>query len=51
MTSVQTAPTVRNAGTTPANRRKLFVNIQVRDLQRSIDFCEAFWMDPSAIQG
>jgi predicted lactoylglutathione lyase len=40
MTSVQTAPTVRNAGTKPTTPRKLFVNIQVRDLQRSIDFFE-----------
>jgi uncharacterized protein len=41
MTSVQTAPTIRNAGTKPTNPRKLFVNIPVRDLQRSIDFFEA----------
>ena len=40
MTSVQTAPTIRNAGTKPATPRKLFVNIPVRDLQRSIDFFE-----------
>jgi predicted lactoylglutathione lyase len=42
MTSVQTAsPTIRNAGTKPTTPRKLFVNIPVRDLQRSIDFFEA----------
>lgn len=41
MSSTQTAsPTVRNAGTKPATPRKLFVNIPVRDLQRSIDFFE-----------
>ena len=40
MTSVQAAPTIRNAGTKPTTPRKLFVNIQVRDLQRSIDFFE-----------
>jgi predicted lactoylglutathione lyase len=41
MTSTQTAPTIRNAGTKPTTPRKLFVNIPVRDLQRSIDFFEA----------
>ena len=35
------APTITNAGTTPATRHKLFVNIPVRDLQRSIQFFEA----------
>ena len=42
MTSTQqaTAPTIRNAGTTPTTPRKLFVNIPVRDLQRSIEFFE-----------
>jgi uncharacterized protein len=40
MTSVQAAPTIRNAGTKPTTPRKLFVNIAVRDLQRSIDFFE-----------
>jgi predicted lactoylglutathione lyase len=41
MTSTQTAtPTIRNAGTKPTTRRKLFVNIPVRDLQRSIEFFE-----------
>jgi predicted lactoylglutathione lyase len=42
MTSIQTAaPTIRNAGTKPTTPRKLFVNIPVRDLQRSIEFFEA----------
>jgi uncharacterized protein len=42
MTTTQTAtPTIRNAGTKPTTPRKLFVNIPVRDLQRSIDFFEA----------
>ena len=35
------APTITNAGTTPATRHKLFVNIPVSDLQRSITFFEA----------
>ena len=35
-----TAPTITNAGTKPTTPRKLFVNIPVRDLQRSIDFFE-----------
>ena len=42
MTTTQaTAPTITNAGTTPATRHKLFVNIPVADLQRSIVFFEA----------
>src|SRR5687768_5766495 len=42
MTTTQTAgPTIRNAGTRPTNPRKLFVNIPVADLQRSIEFFEA----------
>lgn len=42
MTTTQTArPTIRNAGTRPTNPRKLFVNVPVADLQRSIDFFEA----------
>jgi predicted lactoylglutathione lyase len=42
MTTTQTAaPTIRNAGTKPATAHKLFVNIAVNDLQRSIDFFEA----------
>ena len=35
------APTITNAGTTPTTRHKLFVNIPVSDLQRSIRFFEA----------
>ena len=34
------APTIRNAGTAPTAPRKLFVNIPVSDLQRSIEFFE-----------
>lgn len=34
------APTIRNSGTVPATPRKLFVNIPVNDLQRSILFFE-----------
>ena len=34
------APTIRNPGRTPATPRKLFVNIPVADVQRSIDFFE-----------
>jgi uncharacterized protein len=41
MSATQTAaPTIRNAGTTPATPHKLFVNIPVSDLQRSIEFFE-----------
>jgi uncharacterized protein len=35
------APTIKNAGTKPLNPRKLFVNIPVSDIQRSIAFFEA----------
>jgi predicted lactoylglutathione lyase len=35
------APTIVNAGTEPLTSRKLFVNIPVSDLQRSIRFFEA----------
>src|SRR4030095_15434072 len=35
------APIIRNAGTRPATPHKLFVNIPVNDLQRSIEFFEA----------
>ncbi len=35
------APTIRNAGTTPTTRHKLFVNIPVNDVQRSIEYFEA----------
>jgi predicted lactoylglutathione lyase len=42
MSTTQTAaPTIRNAGTKPRTPHKLFVNIPVNDLQRSIDFFEA----------
>jgi uncharacterized protein len=40
MAMTQTAPTIRNAATQPVTRRKLFVNVPVADLQRSIDFFE-----------
>jgi predicted lactoylglutathione lyase len=36
-----TAPVIRNAGTTPTTPHKLFVNIPVDDLQRSITFFES----------
>lgn len=35
------APTITNAGTTPRTPHKLFVNIPVTNLQRSIEFFEA----------
>lgn len=35
------APTIRNVGTKPITSHKLFVNIPVNDLQRSITFFEA----------
>ena len=35
------APTITNAGTKPITNHKLFVNIPVKDLQRSIRFFEA----------
>ena len=35
------APTIRNAGTKPTPPHKLFVNLPVSDLQRSIEFFEA----------
>ena len=40
-TQTPSGPAIRNAGTRPITPRKLFVNIPVRDLQRSIDFFEA----------
>ena len=40
-TSQAPAPTITNAGTTPATPRKLFVNIPVSDVQRAIVFFEA----------
>jgi uncharacterized protein len=39
-TSHSSAPTIVNAGTEPRTARKLFVNIPVNDLQRSIQFFE-----------
>src|SRR5919197_3184926 len=40
-TTQAAAPTIRNAGTKPTTPHKLFVNIPVSDLQRSIRFFEA----------
>ena len=40
-TTQAAAPTIRNAGTTPITPHKLFVNIPVSDLQRSIRFFES----------
>ena len=40
-TTQPTAPTITNPGTTPATPRKLFVNIPVQAVQRSITFFEA----------
>lgn len=40
-TSQAPAPTITNSGTKPATSHKLFVNIPVNDLQRSIHFFEA----------
>ena len=40
-TSQAPAPTIHNAGTRPTTPRKLFVNIPVSDVQRSIRFFEA----------
>ena len=40
MSVTQAVPTIRNAGTQPIAPRKLFVNIPVADVQRSIDFFE-----------
>jgi predicted lactoylglutathione lyase len=40
-TTQAAAPTIRNAGTRPTTPHKLFVNIPVSDLQRSITFFEA----------
>lgn len=41
VTTQPSPPTITNAGTVPASPRKLFVNIPVGDLQRSILFFEA----------
>jgi uncharacterized protein len=40
-TSQAAAPRLTNPGNKPVTPRKLFVNIPVRDLQRSIDFFQA----------
>ena len=40
-TETQALPTITRAGTKPATNHKLFVNIPVSDLQRSIIFFEA----------
>ena len=40
-TSQRPAPTITNAGSKATTPRKLFVNIPVRDVQRSIGFFEA----------
>ena len=42
------APTIRNPRTTPTTPRKLFVNIPVTDIQRSIDFFQALGFDFNA---
>ncbi|MFL5563177.1 MAG: VOC family protein [Gemmatimonadaceae bacterium] len=39
--STAPAPTITNAGTRPTTPHKLFVNIPVKDIQRSINFFEA----------
>ena len=41
MSTTQAAPSIRNAASKPTTPRKLFVNIPVSDLQRSIEFFEA----------
>ena len=41
MSSSDAIPTIRNSGTKPAVPRKLFVNLPVSDVQRSIRFFEA----------
>jgi len=41
MSDASTAPTITRPGTAPATSRKLFVNVPVTDLQRSITFFEA----------
>jgi predicted lactoylglutathione lyase len=40
-TTESAAPVITNAGTTPRVARKLFVNVPVNDLQRSITYFEA----------
>jgi uncharacterized protein len=39
--STAPTPTIRNAGTRPPTPHKLFVNLPVNDLQRTIEFFEA----------
>ena len=39
--SIASAPTITNSGTVPLVARKLFVNIPISDVQRSIVFFEA----------
>ena len=41
MSTTQAAPTITRAGTTPVTAHKLFVNVPISDLQRSIEFFEA----------
>ena len=41
MSDTQAGPVIRNAATRPPTPHKLFVNVPVGDLQRSIDFFEA----------
>jgi predicted lactoylglutathione lyase len=41
MTTTSESPTIANAGTVPTTPRKLFVNLPVSDVQRSIQFFEA----------
>ena len=51
MTTPQAAaPSITNAGSSPATPRKLFVSLPVSDLQRAITFYEAlgFTFDPQA---
>ena len=40
-TSQAPAPTIKNPGSKPSVNRKLFVNVPVENVQRSIDFFEA----------
>jgi hypothetical protein len=43
------APRLTNVGTRPATPRKLFVNIPVSDLQRSIDFFQKLGFTPDQV--
>ncbi|HRP07871.1 MAG TPA: VOC family protein [Gemmatimonadales bacterium] len=45
MSSTATNPVIRRAGAAPSTPRKLFVNLPVGDLQRSITFFEALGFD------